>query len=94
MFRYWKYLKWVFAKNNKGIKAKCGSKELIAFATNCAFLIPISFQPDGVIVQLWYFKLRNIEFKIAMTYGLWHLVAKILELESQSLRQRLMIPLD
>ena len=61
------------------------------FVTNSNVLIPLSFQPDGV-VALWYFKLRLfdlIEFIVWNIYGQRHWVAKIMELENQSLWQKL-----
>ena len=60
------------------------------FATNSKFIIPISLEPN--VVNLWYFKLTLFdltEFIVWNVKGLRYKVAKKLELEYQSLWQRL-----
>ena len=60
------------------------------FATNSTFLIPISLQPDNL--NLWYFKLTLFNptaFIVWNIKGLPHWVATILNLENQSLWQKL-----
>ena len=65
-------------------------KEFWVFATNSNFIIPIPVQPYGV--NSWYFKLRLFdltEFILWNIQGLRHWVAKIKELKTHSLLQRL-----
>ena len=60
------------------------------FATNKNFLIPISLISDGL--HLWYFKLKLIkptEFIVSKSTNLGFKLARIYELENQSLWQKL-----
>ena len=82
------YLKLRFSKKkNFRIYTAEKRRTLNIFATNLNFPIPISWQPDGV--NLWFFKFRLFDLTVWNIKGLCYLVSKIKGLENQSLWQEL-----